>query len=178
MIIIEGPDGAGKTTLSMQLKKEKIVRDALLSPRRVYPEMSLYESTRKYCNQYLTNHKVAVDRFIFSELCYGIPKRGRIEFTQLQTAKLLADILGCGCYIIFCLPDVGSLLFKVDEDKDTISKIKEIHAEYFEWSLICRRMALCPTRIIRYQWNLPHAFDILKDKLRRAQSNERQRLSS
>lgn len=167
MIIIEGPDGAGKSTLAEMLLKHQVVNLSLQSPKREYPEMHLYDSTTRYIQQYGSNHKVCVDRLIFSELCYGSILRGKCEFSPLQAVKLMADHFDNGGWVIFCLPDVNGLIFKRDEDPATIARIRDIHQQYFEWALVCRRIADFPARIIRYQWNNPQAFDSLKSHISR-----------
>jgi thymidylate kinase len=167
VILIDGPDGAGKTTLSEMLIREKVTNMNLVSPKRAHPNMHLAHSTKDYLQRYSHNNRVSVDRFIFSELVYGPILRGGCCFTHLESSQMIADLFQSQSVVIFCLPDVNSLIFKKDESTEVIGKIRDIYQEYLAWSLVCRSLSRTPGRVLRYQWNLPEAFDGLVRQLRR-----------
>ena len=114
MLIIEGPDGAGKTTLAKKLSEDlgidlskysrltqeernKLSRAGSVKPR-VYGALGVAVAGRK--------DPVIHDRMFFSELVYGQVLRGSSVFS-FQEERMVLDILhAMGVPVIFCLPPV------------------------------------------------------------------------
>lgn len=147
------------------LLKDKITNRSLESPKKVYPELPLAKSTKDYLQRYRDNHKISVDRFIFSELCYGPILRNATVFTHLETVEMLVSLFESGSFLIFCLPD--DFVFKRDESPAVMQNIRTIYAAYCQWSMLSRQISKHPERIIRFQWNVEGSYDLLKNRILR-----------
>lgn len=77
MLIVDGPDLVGKTTLCKRIVKEM----NLLGYPAVYTHFSRLPDAWDYCwdyRPYVTRYAV-MDRFHLSELCYGVVTRGHCK---------------------------------------------------------------------------------------------------
>jgi thymidylate kinase len=156
MIIIEGPDGAGKSTLCGALKNSGIVDKVLPSPRitsKGDPDRMKYE-TRRYLHLYGQNHTIAVDRFLFSEMVYGKVLRGKSSFSRLEYLNTLLEIMTTGSIVIFCLPE--KLNFKKDENPRVIESIEQLRKEY---EACVEDSAFSTSRTYVYKWDEKRSFD-------------------
>lgn len=111
MIIVEGPDGAGKTTLCLKLEKQfaeqgvelmnwektlGVSRDDLKEdPARRY-----YLSLREAFGPCIFIH----DRLYFSSLVYGPLMQGNIQMSEEDRKTIARAILSLACPIIVCMP--------------------------------------------------------------------------
>src|SRR5579859_7425003 len=130
MIIVEGPDGAGKTTLTEMLLASGVVSKILPSTRITAKgdvDRMKYETDR-YLRLHGNNHRIAVDRFLFSEMAYGPIMRGKSSFTYGEYLHKLLDLKMDMCPIIFCLPE--KLNFKPEEGKVLVERMPLIKALY------------------------------------------------
>jgi hypothetical protein len=158
MIIVDGPDGAGKTTLCEMLLKHKIVDKVLPSPRIVSgpnPEKFKHETDR-YIRVYGGNQRVAVDRLLFSEMAYGPVFRSAPVFTRNEYLTKLLEILLSGSIVVFCLPD--ELNFKKDESSWLLDKMPQVLHNY---KAIVEDSAFANPKTYIYKWNELRAFDKL-----------------
>ena len=104
-IIVEGPDGAGKTTYIKQLMEQ--------FPRAVYghfdapaTDQEAFNYWRVYAEFIKTNRNadvVILDRSWYSDMVYAPIFRGREEMTpeNMETLELLVKACGGG-FIIYC----------------------------------------------------------------------------
>ena len=158
MIVCEGPDGSGKSTLCEMLKHDGVVDVILPSPRMAggSADHMKYETDR-YIRLYGDNNRVVVDRFLFSEMSYGKVLRGRSHFPKGEYLHKLVELMLKGSIVIFCLPD--KLNFKATESEFLISKMPEIRAKY---ELMVQEQALVSPYTYVYKWDEPYAFEDLK----------------
>lgn len=158
MIIVEGPDGSGKSMLCKLLEAACVVSKILQSPRiaaKGDPERMKYE-TYRYLRLYGENNQVAVDRFLFSEIVYGRILRGKSVFSNEEYFNILITLLQNRSFVIFCMPD--KLNFKEDENPVIIERMADITKGY-EKAIQAQTFASHRTYI--YKWDVPHAFDDL-----------------
>lgn len=155
MIIIEGIDGSGKTTLCKMLLDNRIVDKVLPSPRIASKgdvERMKYETDR-YIRMHGENQRIAIDRFLFSEMAYGPVLRGRAAFSRNEYLTKLLELCLNRSIVIFCMPD--KLHFKADENPLVIEKqerLKELYKGLIEDS------AFAINRTYVYKWDEDKAF--------------------
>jgi hypothetical protein len=131
MIIIEGPDGAGKTTLAQELSSRYGFRiGGTRGPNdnvrgRVYSALGAAVAGAGPIRIY--------DRLFYSELVYGPILRGRCLFSPIEQNHIHHVLEVLRCPIIFCLPDLDVILKNL-EQKEHLEGVREniaaIHASY------------------------------------------------
>lgn len=161
MIILDGPDGSGKTTLGHQLESEGYVY--LKSPRLAAkgdPERMEYETAR-YLRLYGNSPVHVVDRMLFSEQAYGPVLRGRSAFSNLEYLSTLSELMRQRVHVVFCLPK--NYYYKIEESPLLIAQMPKIRARYED--LYDQILQVYPL-IVKYDWQLPNAYENLKQFLK------------
>ena len=158
MIVLEGPDGAGKSTLGSMLLRDRVITSLQESPGRTRKQVPLMDQTLRYLRIYGSEPRVAVDRFLFSEMVYGPILREKSQFSQFNYMGILSELVHRHAIIIFCLPPVDDLKFKEDESPLVIQKIHMIHGAYEHYLQQISRMY---DKIYRYNWKTLNAYDDL-----------------
>lgn len=147
MIIVEGPDGAGKTTLCMRLASEFSLPEATHPGKADRSDM--YKRTRERVYTGLASELLGdgeppaiYDRFYFSELAYGPAQRNRVAFTTQEQYLIEAVIKAMQFPIIMCLPDLSTVQRNINETKQMEGVpeiIREVYAKYegiyFSWAI-------------------------------------------
>lgn len=149
MVVLEGPDGCGKTTLGQMLKRDGIVSVVLPSPRLAAQgnvERMKYE-TRRYLQLHGGNNKVAVDRLLFSEMAYGPVIRDGSKFTFPEYLDIVARLMQSYDIIVFCLPTTHT--FKAEESQYLIDNMPKIRKRYEDMYSDLKDMY---TGIVIYNW--------------------------
>lgn len=91
MIIIEGPDGSGKTHLINLLKERGYTVPMQSSPKMFKSNLELLNKMIKQPE--LPGIKVAFDRIcVLSELVYGVTLRGKSRITLMSALNTLHDL--------------------------------------------------------------------------------------
>ena len=123
MIIIEGPDNAGKTTLMKQLMEDFDLKQAPLKfdphdkedvPKEV---VDFYDKVMDYMG-YKTEDELineVWDRVYFSELVYGPLKRGEVGLTQEQALMVPKIIQAHRPLIIMCMTHKANIINNLAE---------------------------------------------------------------
>lgn len=142
MIIVEGPDGGGKTTLLNKLHTEF---ELPIAERVVSKEAEALVSLKHWVehNVYLGFQTVLFDRHrLISEPIYGPILRDEPE-EGFDDVHWLSDMMWkfyeCKPAIIYCLPPLETVMDNVRDDADNRvvrSQIKSIYSAY------CARAAL------------------------------------
>jgi len=113
--------------------------------------------TDRYLRLYGENQRVAVDRYLFSEMVYGPILRGRSTFSRNEYLTKLLELMLCHSIVIFCDPD--KLNFKPDENPLVIEKAELIKKGYHA---CVEDSAFEINRTYIYKWDEPDAFRKLK----------------
>lgn len=102
MIIIEGPDGVGKTTLSKRLSKDLGV--PLAPKKHVEAPKDPRTYTYKALGPAVTGEgdPLIWDRLFFSELVYGTIVRDGPALSMPEQAYVMRVLKTLGCPVIFC----------------------------------------------------------------------------
>lgn len=136
VIVVEGPDGAGKTTLIEVLKNEL---DLTVAPRVVSKETKATTNLRLWVDNNLKVgfQPVIFDRYrLISETIYGPALRDTSEegFDDMHwLAPRLNQFYRLRPIIIYCLPPLETVLTNTKDDPDNtavVSKIRGIYSAY------------------------------------------------
>jgi GTPase SAR1 family protein len=139
VIVVEGPDGAGKSTLVKNLCKDL---QLLEGKRSTEDRNKLYETTRVDLYTSLSDEirgdqpaRVWDRSPFFSECVYFPYTGGECRFTDWEKSFILRTIETWGIPVILCLPDFETVKANVAKDKqmpkveDNISDIYEAYTE-------------------------------------------------
>jgi thymidylate kinase len=131
MILIEGPDGAGKTTLAHELSK----RYGFSIAGTRGPSEDVRERVYSALGHAVAGDKPVViyDRLFFSELVYGSVLRGKVMFSNREEEYIKRVLAALKCPIIFCIPNIkviDSNLEQKEHLEGVRENIGEIHRRY------------------------------------------------
>jgi thymidylate kinase len=141
IIILEGPDGAGKTTLAETLR-QRLQSDHMtqIVKHGPYTNLVAEELCKIYfrsMTQALTyNDHVIMDRSWLSEPVYGSVYRGGANRVDMPRKRMLERVaLARGAVVVQCQPsfDLCATTFasrSEDEYLDTIKQLRQVYDEY------------------------------------------------
>src|SRR5947209_354454 len=129
MIIVEGPDGAGKTTLIKRLLEDGVINKSYPSPWQ--DDVLQFEANiLRAVKENGSNFRVAYDRFFYSELVYGPVIRHRCCFDLHQLHRIHQTINNSASVIVLCLPPLEEIQLN-QKDRETLGEfIPEIYELY------------------------------------------------
>lgn len=106
MIIVEGPDGSGKSTLVKALSEELNLSTAPIyaTSRRKMAEQGVRRRVFEGFSALLQGRMFIHDRFYYSELVYGSILRKSLEFSIAEMGWIEVTIMGFQIPVIICLP--------------------------------------------------------------------------
>lgn len=138
MIIVEGPDGAGKTTLIRNIAEA--YPDLEVAPRVVSKETNALTDMKRWVNDNLTEgfqYRLFDRHRLISEFIYGPILRGNDQHSGFDdggwvywSLKRFQEI---NPLIIYCLPPFNAVQFNVNQGDDNLAvqdHIKAIYAGY------------------------------------------------
>lgn len=162
MIVLEGPDNAGKSTLGKQLS-ERFGTEVQHSSN---PKMS-YEELRAKMFAIINDPRrdAIYDRVpLISEAVYGTLLRGINRFNGHEGDGIWQLFKSCRPLIIYCRPQDDTLSvgleFKPGEEPDHIESVRKQHlniAHFYDNLMDSLTMTGFP--VFKYNWVLPQAFD-------------------
>lgn len=147
MVIIEGPDHAGKTTLIQHLQghfgdavelspSSRMTKDQRNDPRFRDPEAVKERVYSAICHKspIASQGPVQVhDRLFFSELVYGEILRGKSCFNWAESVHIRRLLTAITPPIVFCLPPLESITSKIygsNEMEGVTDNITKIYQAY------------------------------------------------
>ena len=176
MIILEGPDGAGKTRLALRLADELRVP---IEPKVVQADMSTEVDLASWCEDQMRGwpRKVIYDRFpLISEFKYGpIFKHDiRPAFKNFELLyQLHAQLQLSDAIIIYCLPPISEVLQNVlDEATDNEAVIGTALAGVY-WAYFNEAAQQSPRLV--WDYTKPETYDKLVQRVKQL-SWERNRI--
>lgn len=164
LVIVEGCDGSGKTTLINQLQEHLWFEEASVVHYGNVPNANAslprfyLEGMLPAVNGY---SPVILDRAWFSEEPYGYAYRqGKIRFNDFDSRMLERVALTCGAVVVFCDPGLEHCLevFKGrlgDEYLDNEDQLREVYKRYFT------RMGRSHLPVVHYDYQRNALSDIL-----------------
>lgn len=149
MIILEGPDNSGKSTLGVTLAKalETTTRHSIRPAPGSTPLQCLEHSARQ-----LRPQRVILDRvFAISESIYGPICRGQSAMER-HTREAILDLYQRPYLIIYCRPRSKTILDNKGRDQmpGVLENHQKIIAAYDRIMLDISRFSKC--RVIQYDW--------------------------
>ena len=147
IVIVEGPDGAGKTTLIDQLEQGS--RDAIYhhfgAPANDEEAFNYYKKYAEAINNCRPEALNIFDRSWYSDMVYGPVMRGRHEMTQEHADMLAAMVVAnSGGMVIYCTAPVKNLWARCR------ARGEEYVTEYEQLKAIAERYADVMKHCVRY----------------------------
>lgn len=160
MIIIEGPDNAGKTTLANKLSK----RLGLPVVHSVRPKRGDSEGVvLSHSNSQLQPQNAILDRvYAISEWVYGRVIRGKTALGHFHSQALL-DLYHRPYLIIYCRPEMETILN--NKGRKQMAGVLEHHQKIVEeYDYIMTDLnRYSHSTVVRYDWEINN-FDLLANR--------------
>lgn len=123
MLVVEGPDGAGKTVLIGKILQSfpKLSMPAVID-RSQLPNVNVRERVYEAIAEEVRGWKPPQvhDRLFYSELVYGPILRGSCKFAQPEKRWIATQLLMTETVVIICLPPLSvvklNILSAINED--------------------------------------------------------------
>jgi thymidylate kinase len=161
LIIVEGPDGAGKTTLINALKRK--ARQFKRRHHGAYTDET--DIAQHYMKSmwpaYTGKYPVIMDRSWLAEPIYGTAFRGgQNRITAAQRRMLERVALSCRGVVIRCLPpfDVCAAVFKERQADEYLDSVKTLRAVYSGYKKMTTALP-----VMGYDWQVQTIEGIFDD---------------
>lgn len=143
-IIIEGPDGAGKTTLIEKLSKHFEAKGSAVSVHAHGPYLGSKEITHQYlrslemASEGSDTSVVIMDRAWYSEPIYGNRMRGGSRISAADLAYLEFKAAPLPTLVICCLAPVDDCVtaYKARRELEYLPNeelLRAVHQDYHDW---------------------------------------------
>jgi hypothetical protein len=164
LIIVEGPDGAGKSTLVEEICNHFDLQERQHEGNKSRDDMYKLTRARTYTGlaaavENDTGQPLIYDRFYFSEIVYGpLQRDGKVQFSTQEQYMIEAILKALSCPIIFCLPDLDAVIENIrasEQMKGVLGIAENLYERYsgIYWSMHYRDLQ--PT-VMRYDYQAPH----------------------
>lgn len=175
-VIVEGPDGGGKTTFIGHLQDELSKRKISLSvqPRACTSDNGPMEELREYVDDYLSNHKSGIwDRHpLISEPIYGPIIRGHVHpslFDRAWLSSAYAQFYAYDPIIIYCMPPWFKVMDNIqathkgetDHLQGVITHAMAIYDMYF----VKMASDMSRANVFQYDFRKPDNFSRIVDRI-------------
>lgn len=145
MIIVEGPDGAGKTTLCKKLSEDFVLpvmdweqewgltRDEMKKDPtlRYYRSLQIEFGAAPYHSAGL-GHPFIHDRFYFSSLVYGPLMEGSNQMSDEDRKTIARVLIALACPVILCLPPKEEVVKNVRGEGHQMEGVAEIIEDVYD----------------------------------------------
>lgn len=119
IIILEGPDGGGKTTLANTLSKHSGWPIKHFSYPKTQEEVdNMFSMYLDMLNSLEPTENVILDRCWYSDMCYGPVMRGAATITTAKMLELEEAALKHGCMVVLCIDEPTVLWQRVSKRGD------------------------------------------------------------
>jgi len=152
IIILEGPDGSGKTTLAKKLVAQTGYAYIHKSYPKTQEEMeNMFQEYKELLDQ---QDNLIIDRSWFSEMVYGPILRSRSYITMEQALILEQAVAARGGLIIYCTGNIDNLWY------NCLSRGEDLIRDYKTFAQICTRYtalfsgAVTIVPVVKYEVNL------------------------
>ncbi len=160
MIVVEGGDNVGKSTLVAQLIEESSKRLYVMKRQRFSPSLggSIGQSYLDMLVPGSQGERPIVqgvaDRLLASEVVYGSLFRGGSRLTSREHFLIRASLISLGAFVVFCDPPDDAIRATWAEREQLYPHDPLTIARAYR-----ERIAgiFAPVRVVRYDWTSPHA---------------------
>jgi thymidylate kinase len=132
IIIIDGPDGSGKTTLANYLSKQ--LGFPIKHRSKPETEEEKKQMAQSYVDDIVSGDNIIWDRCFYSEMVYGPTMRDQSYITHGQMLSLEELLLEKGALVIYCTAPIATLWNRAQKRGEsyinTFDKMAEIHDRY------------------------------------------------
>lgn len=175
MIIVEGPDGAGKTTLVQDLHA---AFDLPIGQRATKNRDHLYKTTRQDTYTAIAADLVnplchVWDRLYYSEFCYAPIVKREIVFTE-EDNRVIRPALENQALIVLCLPPFQVVRDNVEKSEQMAGVNMNIGPIWRWYSLLGDRLVKAHRWTVRYDYTRDKS-DVLDDFFRGHIAQRKQR---
>lgn len=136
-IVIVGPDGAGKTTLTNQLVKQTGFETMKWNKPKDEEEKD--RMFQDYCQVLVHKNNIIFDRFVYCEQVYGTIMRDKSQLSYSDICHIEYLLSLKGAIIIHCTDELDILWERCVArgesyitDKETLGKIKDGYHQLFK----------------------------------------------
>jgi len=158
VIILEGPDGSGKTTLARELEKGGFKYE------HEGPTPDNVNAFKYYLRTLLIaldqEQPVVFDRFHLGAWVYGPLLRNRVELTDDELTLLDRLMLSRDVRLILCLPglDRARRNWAFNRKNELFSDAEIFKKSYQKFASLKRRYINKKPRVVPWSWHVIHAF--------------------
>jgi hypothetical protein len=186
VIIVEGPDGAGKSTLVSQLCEHFDLKQGergTTDRSRLY-EVTVPDTFNALCQAVEGRQPAKIwDRLYYSELVYADLVGRPVEFNAAQQVHIQTMIEALRCPIILCMPPLGVIRANVaNEARSQMKGVRENIDQIYDRYLDLFQGQHLPDHTILYDYTYDAArqrgalqFEAIKDEVEDYLENRKER---
>lgn len=155
--IIEGPDGAGKTTLAKRLAEKSGMPYVHMGPPHPFdPLAPAEENDLIWVYRQIIDRGGIVDRLALSERIYGPLLRGEDRIGPDGWREIQAHVASVGAIQVLCLPPPDVCLRAWRAEREQLFRVDAAFWEtYARYAWQARR-----TACVVYDWTSPNAAEV------------------
>ena len=154
LIILEGGDGSGKTTLCKQLVEAGAIANKI--------EYGCEDYFSKYNDLVMDEHYNIVDRSFITDLVYRLNDNKERDVADLVGMALILDGTQPYPIIIHCETET-SFEDGMKRGEDNITNKEDAECIKVIYNLICKMIKkFTPTKVFKYNWKVNNVNDVIR----------------